>query len=339
MGFFHPLTMIGSLIYIFSLFMLSLAKPQKYYQVFLSQGLGMGIGMGMIYLPTMGVMAHHFLKKRVLVMGIVVSGASIGGVIHPIMLNKLFYGRVGFAWGVRASGFLNLGVMICALAMMRTRLPGKNAGGLGAAVKRFARDPPYILAVFGAFLVIMGLFFPVFFLQLYSIQHGINTNISFYSLAILNGLNALGRIIPSYIAQKVGVYEMLVPSTLLSGVLTFVMLAAKDVAGVVNVGVFFGFFSGVYISMLVPMLVMLSDNVAEIGIRMGICFTFTGIGSFVGTPIAGALLGSEFKWWRPVTFAGVVILVGTASIAVSGVLLKRKRARQKAAAAMEKEHA
>jgi len=286
--------------------------------------------MGMIYLPTMGVMAHHFLKKRILVMGVVVSGASIGGVIHPIMLNNLFHGRVGFAWGVRASAFMNLGIMAVSLCLMRTRLPPRNAGGFGAAVKRFARDPPYLLAVFGAFLVIMGLFFPVFFLQLYSINHGVSDNISFYTLAILNGINALGRIIPSYFAQKVGIYQMLVPSTLLSGVLTFVMLAAKNTAGVVCVSVFFGFFSGVYIAMLVPMLVLLSDSVAEIGLRMGICFTFTGIGSFVGTPIAGALLGSSFIWWRPVTFAAVVILVGTAFLALSGILLHKKRAAQKA---------
>lgn len=126
-----------------------LGKFLSAFQVFLSQGLGMGLAMGMIYLPTMGVMAHHFLRKRVFVMGIVVSGASMGGVIHPIMLNKLFHSDVGFAKGVRASAGLNLGIMFLALCLMRTRLPPKNTGGLGPAVKRFARDPPYLLAVFG----------------------------------------------------------------------------------------------------------------------------------------------------------------------------------------------
>jgi len=327
-GYFYHLIISGSIIYIVCLFLLSLTKPQSYYQVFLSQGLGMGLGMGMIYLPTMGVIAHHFQKKRVVVMGFVVAGASIGGVIHPIMLNKLFHGSVGFEKGVRASAGLNLGLVVISILLMRTRLPPRNTGGLGPAVKKFARDLPYLFAVFGSFLVVTGIFFPVFFLQLYSVTQGVNSNISFYTLAILNALNAIGRFVPSYVAQKVGVYQTLVPSTLLSGVLTFVLLAAHNTGGVVAVGALYGFFSGVYISMLVPMIAMLADGVSEIGIRMGVCFTFTGLGAFVGTPIAGALLGSNFTWWRPVTFAGVLIIVGTFLISISGVLLSRKRAKQ-----------
>lgn len=109
----------------------------------------MGIGMGMIYLPTMGVMAHHFHRKRILVMAIVVSGSSVGGVIHPIMLNKLFYGSLGFANGVRASAGMNAGIVLVALALMRTRLPPKNTGRLLPAIRKFSRDPPYVFAVFG----------------------------------------------------------------------------------------------------------------------------------------------------------------------------------------------
>ena len=64
-------------------------------------------------------------------------------------------------------------------------------------------------------------------------------------LAILNGLNAIGRVVPAWIAQKIGVYPTLVPSTFLSGVLVFIMLAAHTVAGVTLFGIFYGFFSGV----------------------------------------------------------------------------------------------
>lgn len=48
--------------------MLSLAKPQKYYQVFLSQGLGMGIAVGIMYITISSVVAHHFRKRRSLAM-------------------------------------------------------------------------------------------------------------------------------------------------------------------------------------------------------------------------------------------------------------------------------
>ncbi|KAI0311456.1 hypothetical protein OF83DRAFT_1030937, partial [Amylostereum chailletii] len=49
MGYFRQTTLVGSLIYVFSIFMLSLAHTDQYYQIYLSQGLGMGIGAGILY--------------------------------------------------------------------------------------------------------------------------------------------------------------------------------------------------------------------------------------------------------------------------------------------------
>lgn len=54
--------------------MVSLADPDKYYQVYLSQGLGMGIGAGLLYLPAVAIQAHHWRARRALAMGIVVTG-------------------------------------------------------------------------------------------------------------------------------------------------------------------------------------------------------------------------------------------------------------------------
>lgn len=66
--------------------MLSLAKPQQLYQIILSQGFGLGIGVGMLYLPGLAVIAHHFAKYRTVAMGIVMTGSSCGGVMFPIMI-------------------------------------------------------------------------------------------------------------------------------------------------------------------------------------------------------------------------------------------------------------
>lgn len=54
--------------------MLSLANPTKYYQLVLAQGIGMGIGSGLIFVPTISVQAHHWRVHRSLAMGIVMTG-------------------------------------------------------------------------------------------------------------------------------------------------------------------------------------------------------------------------------------------------------------------------
>ncbi len=42
------------------------------------------------------------------------------GLVHPIMLNNLLHGRLGFAWGVRISALFNLVLLIIANLLMTT---------------------------------------------------------------------------------------------------------------------------------------------------------------------------------------------------------------------------
>ena len=59
------------------LFMLSLADTDQYYQVLLSQGVGAGLGSGLIFSPALSVQAHHWKRRRALAMGVVLSGWSL----------------------------------------------------------------------------------------------------------------------------------------------------------------------------------------------------------------------------------------------------------------------
>ena len=65
--------------------MLSLAKQGKFYQIFLSQGIGMGVGIGLMFIPSIVVLSQHFrTKRRALVSGIAFTGAGVGACIYPI---------------------------------------------------------------------------------------------------------------------------------------------------------------------------------------------------------------------------------------------------------------
>jgi len=127
-GYFHHLSSTGTILYVFSMFMLSLVQPGQYYQIFLSHGVGMGIGQGLLYVPSLSIVSHHFKRRRALATGIVVSGASAGGIVFPIMLNKLFaHSEIGFANGVRASAALVAGLLFIAKFIMKTRPPPKTS--------------------------------------------------------------------------------------------------------------------------------------------------------------------------------------------------------------------
>lgn len=163
----YHLTIVGCILTVFSLFMLSLAQPGHFYQPFLAQGVGLGLGSGLTYIPSVAVLAQHFPGpyERALVMMVVASGSSMGGLVHPIMLNNLFHKKnVGFAKGVRASAGLLAGMLFIAVLCMRARYAphaplgtkGAATGGTGTesvslkkTVKKFSRDFVYVIAVLG----------------------------------------------------------------------------------------------------------------------------------------------------------------------------------------------
>ena len=77
------------------------------------------------------------------------AGNSIGGVIFPIMLNKLFNGSAGFAWGVRASAFIVLGLLLLANILMSPRNAVTSGEKPKPNLASYFTDWPYIFTIAG----------------------------------------------------------------------------------------------------------------------------------------------------------------------------------------------
>lgn len=174
-------------------------------QLFLAQGIGLGIAQGLLYLPSLAIVGHHFTRRRTLVMGIVASGASVGGIVHPIMLNLLFNGRIGFQNGVRISAGMNGALLIIAniFAFRASSNIQQNESSDSQPSKKwyqFFREPGYATAVIGYahifastffvitvlcrnFLFFLGGYYPLFYLQLSGITHGVDPTLAFYSVS------------------------------------------------------------------------------------------------------------------------------------------------------------
>ncbi|KAG2346560.1 MFS general substrate transporter [Suillus weaverae] len=319
-GYFHHCIGAGSFIYLFSVFMLSLAKPHQYYQIFLAQGIGMGIGMGLLFLPAISVTSHYFRRRRAAAMGVVLAGSSLGAVIYSIMLNNLFNGDAGFGWGVRAAGFIDLGLLVTANLIMKTRLPSRRERPDAKPVdlKAILSDFGYWLCVIGATLTFWGLFVPFFYLQVFSEYHGLSKNIGFYAIPIMNASSIFGRTIPNFLGDVIGPFNVMIPCTIISGGLLFLMFAATNLGGTIAFGILYGFFSGGYLS---------SDRFTTCSTRIGITSFLISFALLTGNPIAGALVQHDrsYIWYRPLVFASVVVLAGAACLTASRTILSKRK--------------
>lgn len=99
-------------------------------------------------------------------MGIAVAGSSLGGVMYPLALQKLFK-MVGFAWGVRVSALISgicCGVAVLIVSAVRVEESGDTKTAASASSvdeeKRNSAtfDAPYALLGAGSALVALGMF-------------------------------------------------------------------------------------------------------------------------------------------------------------------------------------
>ncbi|KAJ4000612.1 major facilitator superfamily domain-containing protein [Lentinula boryana] len=330
LGYFYHLLIGGSIIFVFSLFMLSLAQPGEFYQIFLAQGVGAGLGIGLIYVPGIAVVSQYFYRRRTLAMAVVASGSGLGAALQSIMLNKLFQ-KLGFHTTVRISAAFNAGLLCIGILLSRTRLapaPPKDTNLL-RHMKVFFREPQYVAVVLGTFFNLMGLFFPTFFLQLNANQKRImSENLAFYLLPVMNASTLIGRIIIPMMVPVLGIFNIVTPSVFICVILILCELAVTSAGGYFVVAVLYGVFWGAYVGMFAPMVGSLAKTDSEIGARMGICFTFNSFGGLIGTPIAGALLTSSYVWWQPTLFAGLCCAAGAICLAASRFWITREKGSQ-----------
>ncbi|KAF9485187.1 MFS general substrate transporter [Pholiota conissans] len=325
-GYFYYLLYGGAFLTSFSLFMLSLTQPNHFYQNLLTHGIGLGLGGGMLYVPSIAIISQYFHKKRTLAMTFVASGSSLGAVIHPIMLNNLFTSHLGFQGSVRASAGLVTGVLVVACILLRPRfIPKSNVPKppMWKLARKFYSEWGYTAMSLGGFFFTIGFYFPVFYLQLDSIKHGRSERFSFYVLVILNGCSFLGRLAPGLFIHSIGVVKMIVISASFCSALIFAMIGLSSLPSIVTIAILYGFFSGIFVTLQAPLVAVLTNDMSELGARMGVAFTCVALGALVGPPIHGALLTEHFIWWRPGLESGIMALTGT--VAYTSILFATRK--------------
>ncbi|EGO20075.1 hypothetical protein SERLADRAFT_478728 [Serpula lacrymans var. lacrymans S7.9] len=299
----------------FSFFMLSIVKPNQYYQVFLPQGVAMGIG-ALIYLPLMTLVSQHFKARKALPMGIVAAAAPVGAIVFTIMLNHLFY-KLGFTQGIRAAAYMTLGLFVLGNALLfvpRTKSisPASTQSDLPIRPARLVWDMPYVLTLTSAFLLSLGSNTPGFYLQLFAEVHGVDKTVVFYCLAIMNVSSFVGRLLPNHLADRVGAINVYIPCLVLTGLVELAMLGCINVVGLILFSIFYGFLFGSVIALYLPMISELTPPGVEMGKRMGVALIPIGVASMVGPPITGAILGPDYVWWKAIVFSSIIILAASA---------------------------
>jgi predicted MFS family arabinose efflux permease len=222
------------------------------------------------------------------------------------MLRQLF-SRTGYAWSVRASTLLSAACCVVALLTVKKEGGKKCSGWID--VKMF-KDACFMLLATGSFFICLGIFTPFFYIVCYAENRVlVPQHTAFYVLSVMNAGGVFGRIVPAILSDKIGRFNLLIPTSFLAGLscLIFWMLA-KTMIALMGFAAVYGFLSGAFISVITPCVAQISD-INEIGTRIGALYTLISVPSLVGGPIAGALIQ-----YQSGSYTGMIGLSGSSVI-------------------------
>lgn len=141
-------------------------------------------------------MGRWFPRKQALTVGVSTSGTSAGGVVFPLMIERLLV-SVGFSWTMRAAA--GLIAIMCAVACVTIEAPPPGYGGRPPAPKikgvraRLApfKQRRFVLTVLGLALFANGYFVVLIFVVTVARTRGWQNPIE--ALIVLNGTRFVCR--------------------------------------------------------------------------------------------------------------------------------------------------
>ncbi|TDZ38404.1 Aspyridones efflux protein apdF [Colletotrichum trifolii] len=286
-GYFRVVFAGGSTLVVIGSLTASFAT--EYWQLFLSQGVCVGMGMGGLFCPVMAVLSTYFKQRRNLAIGIAISGSATGGMVYPIMARQLLP-KLGFGWTMRTMALVQFVTLLVANIFMRARLRPRRAGPL-IEISAF-EERPYLLFTIGMFFNFWGVYFAFYYIGPFSrdiLSFTYDSSIDI--LMIMNGVGAIGRVLPGFLADHfLGPLNVVTPAALVCTVLLYCWIAVKSEPALYAWAVLYGMFGATVQGLFPAALSSLTTDLRKAGTRMGMVYSIISLANLSGPPIAGVLI-------------------------------------------------
>lgn len=337
-GHFKVVLRVGALLWLVGIFTTSVCR--EYWQFLLAQGICIGVANGFLFVPTMSVVSTYFdPSRRSLAIGLILCGSATGGMIFPIMLNRLF-GIVGFGWAVRIFGFMALVLLVLAERLLKKRLPPKDSAKLFELselkdivfILFVSKESPYVRTylisqIIGSFLNFSGLYFAFFYVNAYARNKlGMTLEETIPILMVLNGVGVPGRLIPMYLADRYfRPIQVGLPINLVTALLLFVWISIKSTTSMYVFVVTYGLFASALQGLFPATMADLTIDPKKTGTRFGMGFALSSFGVLIGSPVGGALI--EYKhgdYLYAQVFAGLCGILGFLCVGLAAFIHGRR---------------
>ncbi|KAJ5201723.1 major facilitator superfamily domain-containing protein [Penicillium cinerascens] len=211
----------------------------RIWQLYLSQGVLVGFGVGFVYIPSIAIISQWFDKKRSLANGISAAGSGIGGLMFSLVDGTVMQ-NISYAWALRLTAILSCSILLIATLLIRDRNNAIQPSGRGFDIKLLRRTDVLLLLLW-AFISMFGYIALLFSLPDYAHSMGLSDTQATTVNAILNLGTAVGRPLIGIISDRFGRIEVAGLLTCACGISCFAIWLPATSYGVL---VLFAFVSG-----------------------------------------------------------------------------------------------
>ncbi|KAF4981477.1 hypothetical protein FZEAL_2720 [Fusarium zealandicum] len=287
---------IGTALYV-AMF-LFMAECKTYWQFMLCLGVFGSIGAATTMVVAVAVVGKLFVRRRGLAMGIALAGSSAGSVLFPIILRYTFP-ALGWQWSMRIMAFVCAGVLIpgtiCFLPF--NKLHGITSDGQprpkSSALNLAAfKSPAFNFVTAGLFMLEFSIFSIAGLLPSISTRAGFTPEEGYILLAIVGSASCFGRIIPGFIGDRVGHFNMLLISmvfTIIFMVVMFIPFGTSSAPVLYAFSAIWGFGSGSFLS-ITPVCMGKTCEAKDYGRFYGTMNFVVSFALLIALPTSGSML-------------------------------------------------
>ncbi|KAL4959650.1 MCT family MFS transporter [Aspergillus stella-maris] len=239
--FFETLSLIGA----------SFVKER--WQLFLSQGVCFGFGMGFLFVGSVGITPQWFHRRRGLAMGINSAGSGLGGLIYSLAVGAIIP-RLGLSWAFRI-----LGIIACVVNLVCANLLRDRNKAVGSRFQAFhlplLKLPEFLLFLAWGVLSMLGYVAILFSMSSFAISVGLSAHQASIISALLNLGQGIGRPFVGMFSDKLGRINIASFLTFLCGVFCLLIWVFARSMGLVSFfSVLVGTVAGTYWATVAPVL-------------------------------------------------------------------------------------
>jgi len=281
--------------------------------LYATYSLGIGIGVGLVYVPSVGAVQPWFGANRAFASGLAVAGIGAGNIAGPL-LAAWWIGLFGWrgAYGALALFVFVLGG-VAALAIRQQPSIAAAGPASGMPLRLAMRTPAFWLIYASLVLSCVGLFVPMVHLGPYAQDAGYSEaqGVTLVSLIGLGSL--LGRFTVGGIAERLGRLPSLAAMYAGLGVMLVVWWSTTAWWLLALFALVFGLCYGAYVA-LVPTIVMDLYGARSVSGIIGTLYTGAGIGTLIGPWLAGAAYDALGTYDVPILAAAALSFLAAACV-------------------------